>query len=384
MNSVLSNNTPDSTRDGIAAIVLAAGLSSRMGCCKPLLTLDGTTALQRVIALFHNAGVHRVLVVLGHNAEKLQPLVECNGARPVINSQYKEGMYSSFLAACHTLTRDVQAAFVLPADIPLIRPATIQLLLSSFAATPTQILYPLFSGRRGHPPLIARSILDEAAQGAPGPLSSLLERHATEAGEMSVFDEAIHTDMDTPTDFRELVALALQRAIPSEAECEALLQFHSVPASVVAHSRAVAAVAISLARSLATHNVQLNLALVRAAALLHDLAKGEPNHAAVAARRLRAFGFDRVADVIAVHSDLSSFSDLDERAVVFLADKLVRNDQIVSIDERFASALERYHDIPEALAAAQMRKQTALLIAAAVEHIIGMPLTSLVNEEVHS
>jgi hypothetical protein len=62
----------------------------------------------------------------------------------------------------------------------------------------------------------------------------------------------------------------------------------------------------------------------------------------------------------------------------------VRNDQIVSIDERFASALERYHDIPEALAAAQMRKQTALLIAAAVEHIIGMPLTSLVNEEVHS
>jgi CTP:molybdopterin cytidylyltransferase MocA len=384
MSSTAPHNPPDAAEHGIVAIVLAAGLSSRMGSCKPMLPLDGACALQRTILLFHSAGISHVLVVLGHRAAELQPVVERNGARPVINPRYQNGMYSSFLAACHALPSAVQAAFVLPADVPLVRPVTIKLMLSEFASHPTRILYPLFSECRGHPPLIARHILNEAVHGASGPLSSLLERHATEAHDVPVFDEAIHTDMDTPADYQALCTQANQRDIPSAAECNALLQIQRVPAQVVRHTHAVAIVAVSLAAAVTAHGIHLDLPLVRAAALLHDLAKGERNHAVVAAQRLRACGFDRVAEVVAMHTDLPDFSAIDEQAVVFLADKLVRNDQPVSLEERFAPALERYRDMPQALAAAQRRKQIALRIAAAVEHITGSQLARFVNAEVRS
>ena len=384
MSSTAPHNPPDAAEHGIVAIVLAAGLSSRMGSCKPMLPLDGACALQRTISLFRDAGVSHVLVVLGHRSVDLQPVVERSGACPVINHSYLDGMYSSFLAACHALPSRVQAAFVLPADVPLIRPVTIKLILSSFASNPTPILYPLFSGHRGHPPLIARPILDEATQGARGPLSSLLERHSAEAHDVPVFDEAIHTDMDTPSDYQELCTQANRRDIPSEAECDALLQIQRVPAHIVRHTHAVATVAASLADALTAHGIHLDLPLVRAAALLHDMAKGEHDHAVIAAQRLRAFGFDRVAEVVATHSDLPGFSVIDERAVVFLADKLVRNDQPVSLEERFAPAIERYHDMPQVRAAAQLRKQTAIRIAAVVEHLVGTPIAHFISAEVHS
>jgi putative nucleotidyltransferase with HDIG domain len=368
----------------LAAIVLAAGYSSRMADFKPLLPFAGSTALERCIGLFHVAGVTEVIAVLGHRAEELQPLAERAGAQCVRNPRFEQGMFSSISAGSHALAGWVEAVFVLPADIPLVRSHTIRQLAMAFVTRRAGIVYPVFAGHRGHPPLIARKILVEAAEeGAAGPLSDLLARHESEAIDLPVADQGIHMDMDTPAEYEELRALADSREIPSRAECEAILAGQSVDPSQVRHSRKVAEVAERIALALARSGFSLNLELARAGALLHDLAKGQPDHAAVGAELLRSMDFSRVAMVVGAHTDFD-FSDaqLDECAIVYLADKLVRGEDLVTLEQRFAPALARFSDNPPAFRSVQRRMATAQEVALAVESRLGAPLASVVNEAV--
>src|SRR5579863_5421681 len=101
------NSTAPISRDAanhrLAAIVLAAGASSRMGSLKPTLVIAGTTALERSVASFRDAGIDEVMVVLGHRAKELQPLAERCGARSVFNPDFREGMYSSLAAGARAL-----------------------------------------------------------------------------------------------------------------------------------------------------------------------------------------------------------------------------------------------------------------------------------------
>lgn len=351
-----------------------------MGRFKPLLPVGGKTALERNIALFHAAGIEDVLVVVGNRADELRPAIERRGARPVLNAQWQEGMYSSLTAGASALPSSARAAFVLPVDVPLVRASTIRRLTAAFDDSAGGIIYPVFDGRRGHPPLIGRSIVDEAARGATGPLSALLSAHEESAVDVPVADEAIHFDMDTQADFVALQALADRRDIPTVGECKAILALLDVPVPVVRHSRRVAQVARRIAEALRAAGLGIDLDLVHAGALLHDMAKGQPRHAEVAAAKLRMDGMDRVADVVAVHTELEFSGIIDERAIVYVADKLVAADRLVTLDERFRGALDRFRDDPDALAAARRRKAAAEEIAAAIEAGIGMPLNGLLAE----
>lgn len=380
MSSAIQPVPAEAVESRIAAIILAAGYSSRMAEFKPLLPLAGSTALEWCIRLFRDAGVGEVIAVLGHRAEELQPLAERAGARCILNPHFKQGMFSSISAGSRALSGWVEAAFVLPADIPLVRPHTIRRMASVFVTRRDGIVYPVFEGRRGHPPLIERKILNEAAQdGAMGPLIDLLARHENEAINLLVADRGIHMDMDTPAEYDALCALAACRDIPTRAECEAILVAQSVAPSQVRHSRRVAEVAERIALALERSGLTLNVELVRAGALLHDLAKGQPNHAAVGAEFLRSMDFPRVATVVGAHTELDFLGgQLDERAVVYLADKLVRGDSVVTLEWRFQPALARFSDNPPALHAVQSRMATARAVAQAVETQLGVPIISIV------
>ncbi|MGA8727675.1 MAG: DVU_1551 family NTP transferase [Terracidiphilus sp.] len=382
MSSAIQHGPIDSAGSRLAAIVLAAGYSSRMGSFKPLLRVGGRTALERSIDLFRAAGVEEVIAVLGHRAEELRSTAERCGARCALNQRFERGMYSSIVVGSRALPRWAKAAFVLPADIPLVRPSTVRKLAQEWARWQDGIAYPVFDGRRGHPPLIARKILDFAKEeGAEGPLSVFLASHERDAIEVPVVDEAIHMDMDTRADYEALAALATQREIPTPLECEAILAGLHVEESIIAHSRKVAEVATKIAGALLRNGVELNAELVQAGALLHDVAKGQPNHAVVGASILRGMDFDQVADVVATHTELGSFADLDETAIVYLADKLVRGVKVVALKERFAPALTRFKKDAEALKAARRRMQNATDVARAVEARVGADLKSIINGE---
>jgi CTP:molybdopterin cytidylyltransferase MocA/HD superfamily phosphohydrolase YqeK len=348
-----------------------------MGEFKPLLPLDGVTAFERCIRLFRDAGVTEVIAVLGHRADELRSLAERCGARAVSNPQFEQGMFTSIVAGTRALPSWATGAFVLPADIPLVRAATVRQMSATFAKRQEGIVYPVFAGHRGHPPLISRSILAEAAQdGASGTLCSLLARHENSALDLPVADEAIHMDMDTPADYDALLALATRRDIPTTAECEAILAGQQVADSVIRHMRKVAEVAHRLAYVLACSGLDLNFEMVQAGALLHDLAKGQPDHASAGASILRTMEYPKVAEIVAAHTDLAPFSELDERAIVYLADKMVRGDEEVTITERFQPALDRFGNDPAALQAAQRRKHAAFEVALAIVARLRDPLST--------
>lgn len=381
MNSPIQPGRTDRRDQPLAAIVLAAGYSSRMVEFKPLLPLGGVTALERCIGVVHGAEIDEVIAVLGHRANELRPLAEKCGARCTVNPQFDRGMFSSIIAGCRAVPQWTEAAFVLPVDTPLVRTSTIRRLAAAWITNRVGIVYPVFDGHRGHPPLIARDILDEAAQGAKGPLSALLARHESRAIDVLVADEAIHLDMDTRADYDTLAALAVRRAIPTKPECEAILAGQEVDARIIRHSRKVAKIAVRLAAALLHCGHEIDPDLAQAGALLHDVAKGQSNHAAVGASILSAMGFDRVAEIVAAHTDLGGFRKLDESAIVYLADKLVRREEPVTLEERFAPAFTRFRKDSAALLAARRRLADAKSVLLAVEKQTGARLATLLSDE---
>lgn len=364
----------------IAALILAAGYSSRMGRSKPLLPFGGQTALARVVDSFRQAGIDRIAVVTGHQAEQLEPLLRELGVEAIANPAYQRGMYSSVQAGIAALPAAVDACLLLPVDIPLVRPATIAALAANFAAQPTPITYPRFGGRRGHPPLIARSLFAEILAGkGDGGLHALLQTH--QAADVDVLDEGIVLDMDTPEDYAQLAALALRRHLPTPAECEAILATRPTSDALRRHGRAVTAVARTIATKLAARGVAIDLGLVLAASLLHDIAKGQPGHAEVGAALVEKLGYPAVAEVIRQHMAMSfDGASINEAAIVFLADKLVCGDRTVSLAERYRPSFERFRDRPEALQGATRRYQTACAILALVERKVRVPIGNIVAD----
>lgn len=366
----------------LAAVILAAGCSTRMGQFKPLLPIAGTTVVAHVVAMFRAAGVERIGVVTGHCAEQIEPVVSRLGATPIRNLEYQQGMYSSIQAGIASLPATVDGCFLLPADVPLVRPESVTALAQAFAARPAPITYPRFNGQRGHPPLVSNALFAEILAGkGEGGLRELLRKYQSDSADVDVLDEGVLLDMDTPEDYAQLVGLAERRHLPTPAECEAILSTRPIADPLRRHGRSVAAVARTIATRLSERGVRIDRQLVIAASLLHDIAKGEPGHAEVGASIVASLGYPAVADIIRQHLAMTfDGTTPNEAAVVFLADKLVRMDRRVTIEERYKPSFERFKDQPEALQGAQRRYETACEILRLVERKARAPMSVILAD----
>ena len=191
----------------IAAVILAAGYSSRMGAFKPLLPFGATTLLDRSVALFRAAGIADIRVVVGHRADDLLPLLAHLQVQPLFNARYAEGMFSSVVTAAASLEGESGAFFLLPVDFPLVRRQSVEKLLHAYRRGVGSILYPAFNGRRGHPPLLATSYCDAILSwSGDGGLRALLRQYQGDAASIETEDEGILQDMDTPADYERLQA----------------------------------------------------------------------------------------------------------------------------------------------------------------------------------
>jgi len=138
----------------------------------------------------------------------------------------------------------------------------------------------------------------------------------------------------------------------TELLCLRLLEAAAVPEPVVRHCRAVAAEALRLA-DLPTA-AGLNRSLILAGALLHDVARDEPDHPARGAHYLEALGYPETAQIIRTHHDPED-DRITEAAIVFLADKLIVDDGRVTLEERFARSLRKCRTEEQRRAHAQRR-----------------------------
>jgi len=366
--------------DRIVALILAAGFSSRMETFKPLLPVGGAPLIERTIARFLQAGFRDVRVVVGHRAKEVIPIATRLGACPIVNEDYPSGMYSSVRAGVRTLGGKEDAFFLLPGDCLLNRPETLARMASVFLGGKAGILHPTFGGRRGHPPLISaayrKTILSHEP---PGGLKALLADHGDDAAEVEVDDGGILIDLDTPQEYRKLLESGAEERAPAEARCLFLLNRHGVPDQVISHSRVVTALARRIAILLMRKGVQLDLDVITAAGLLHDLAKGKPRHAEAGMRIITAWGYPRVAAAVGSHIDIILADDRPpgEGEILYLADKLVDGVRHVSLEARFLGSGKKYPGDADIAVAIRRRFACASLIKTRIERILEAPVEAL-------
>lgn len=365
----------------IAAVILAAGYSSRLGAWKPLQPLGPSTFIEEAVRRFRAAGIEDIRVVTGHRAAAIEPVLQKLGVRGVFNPDYDQGMFASVRAGVLSLEPEITAFFLLPVDLPLVKPRTIRALLEARRRQGVSVIYPCFQGRRGHPPLIATAAVRNLPRDCGGGLRAFLTRHDAAALNLEVPDEAVLLDCDTPGDYRRLLAYSLREDCPTRRECEAIWDRHGLPELRRRHCRQVGELAGRLALHLRGAGLELNTALVVAAGYLHDLAKGQRDHARAGARILQDLGYGDVARVVASHVDIGPLAQaVDESQLVYLADKLVAGERLVTLEERFRPAREKFAAQPEILAAVAQRLQHARIIKQRLEDLLGISLEELLGK----
>lgn len=369
--------------DKIGAVLLAAGYSSRMVKYKSLLPLGGLRVIERGINTFRQAGIMNITVVVGHRADELIPILDELKVSYVFNEKYSEGMFSSIVKGVQSLPAETKAFFLLPGDMPLVKSHTVRLLERAFNKLDADIIYPVFQKHRGHPPLIGAKCFSEILLGnTNGGLRQILERREEKAYEVEVFDEGILLDLDTHEDYQQILTDYHCRDIPTQAECDAILVKMNVSESIVNHGRIVAEISRNLALRLNQIGLNIDVHAVTAAGKLHDLAKGKPDHARIGGRILKRYGYYKVAEIVAAHTDMEINEEAlpNEAAIVYLADKLVKDGRVVPIDERFSVSIEKYAASAEAVAVIRERLLRAEKMKQIVEQLLGISLAMAVKD----
>jgi molybdenum cofactor cytidylyltransferase len=191
----------------VAAIILAAGASQRMGYPKALLPYRGSSFLAGILDATFAAGIETRVVVLGYYADKIQESLDLSGAIVVMNHNLDAGPIGSIRAGILALApHPVDGALIWPVDRPHVPVAVITDLLDSFRKTRQAIVVPTFRGRRGHPVIFGRAAFEEllAAPDQEG-ARAVVRRSRARVAEVPVTDSAVLEDLNTPEDYRKLL-----------------------------------------------------------------------------------------------------------------------------------------------------------------------------------
>jgi putative nucleotidyltransferase with HDIG domain len=222
---------------------------------------------------------------------------------------------------------------------------------------------------------------DILRSGADGSLKAVLAADGHYV-EVAVPDRNVLFDVDGPEDFRELATRFERTQIPTEVECSVILHHVCcVSGDTIRHCLKVSDVATTIGKALSESGLGVDLEIIKAAAMLHDVAKGKPRHDVEAGRMLRSMGFDAIADIVAQHMDLpENSSDLRmEVKVVFVADKLVRGTDTVTIEERYGSAARTAAAAADVEGRITERMTRALKVAQEIEALLGRSLDDLLR-----
>jgi len=193
----------------IALVVLAAGRSTRMGSPKPLLPLEGRPLLEHLLAASLVREFREVVVVLGHDAAAVLPVVDRCGCRHVVNPDPDRGRTSSVQVGLEALGGAVSAVFVQPVDCPLVLPETYLALAGAIGTTgAVDVAIPQYRGHSGHPPLLSAALVPRVlAAGPDEPLRTLLEAPGVRRELVDVDDPGVLVNVDRPEDLPPLAEL---------------------------------------------------------------------------------------------------------------------------------------------------------------------------------
>lgn len=182
-----------------AAIILAGGESRRMGQTKALLAVEGETFAARLVRVL---GLVADPVILVTGAEPDIPAVGCT---IVHNPAWQSGQLTSLQAGLRAIPADVPAVFFTPVDCPLFQEETVRRLWSAYLGNPSSFVIPRKDGKRGHPVLASRKMMEEFLTLPPsGQARDIVHAYVDQTLYVEVEDAGIFADIDTPQDYEAL------------------------------------------------------------------------------------------------------------------------------------------------------------------------------------
>lgn len=186
----------------VAAIIISAGESTRMGRLKALLPWHGLPLIEYQISNLLQAGIVQIIVVLGYRYEELSRHVKGSGVQYVVNHNYKFGKTTSIKAGIGALKEEVSDILILSVDQP--RPAAlIYSLINTHKKSQALITSPRYGKRGGHPVIFSVKLrkeleaIDEKDQG----LRKIFDVRRSGVNEVCVEDSIIHLDLNTYEDY---------------------------------------------------------------------------------------------------------------------------------------------------------------------------------------
>jgi molybdenum cofactor cytidylyltransferase len=211
IGSVRSSEPVYEVQRHVGAIVLAAGMSTRMGQAKVLLPWsDRRTIIEHIIDQLVLSRIPQITVVTGHQAEDVQRCVERYAVNVVHNAEYRTGeMLSSLKSGLKVMPSHISAALIVLGDQPRLQPKVVGQILAAYSEGAGEIVAPSYQMRRGHPILIDRRYWAEILALPDGSAPrDLLERYKNRIAYVTVDTDSVIRDVDTPDDYQQERKLA--------------------------------------------------------------------------------------------------------------------------------------------------------------------------------
>ncbi len=202
MISKTENQRPKT--EGVVAIILAAGQSSRMGAFKPLLPFGDKTVIESTIDYLRQGGIETIIVVVGHRADEIKAHFKNRDLRFVTNPDANSAMAASIICAISELPHDAGAVVITPVDQPAVPPEIVSQLIKEWRAG-ARLIIPTHDGRGGHPVVIDLDFRAELLKLDPASgLKSFFDAHRDEVRRVPVNSNCIARDLDTWDDYASL------------------------------------------------------------------------------------------------------------------------------------------------------------------------------------
>ncbi len=189
----------------LAAVLLAAGRSRRMGAFKPLLPFGGRTVAEACVENLLRGGVSEVIVVVGHRAAELRDALAHMPVSFASNEEAGSEMGVSIARGVERVSESAAAVLVALVDQPAVAPETVREIIDARARTGARLIIPVWQGRGGHPVLLdlafrAQLLALDPSRG----LRALFDARRAEVLRLPVSSPFVARDMDTWDDYRAL------------------------------------------------------------------------------------------------------------------------------------------------------------------------------------
>lgn len=196
--------------DPVAAVVLAAGTSTRMGRNKMLMELGGQPLARRAVRAALEAGAAPVIAVLGHEADRVRAVLADLPCRTVLNAEYAQGVRLSLQAGVRALPADAGAVVVVLADMPFVTAAMIRTVMDRYRAGTAPLVVSEYGDVNAPPTLYDRSLFEELlTMTGEGCGKQVVKRHKAEATAVP-WPEAALSDIDVPDDYERIAAQRME------------------------------------------------------------------------------------------------------------------------------------------------------------------------------